>query len=726
MKKSALTICLFLTLLSSLCFSETIIIDNDYGEAVGYKDYGTWILSTRTGYNGGKYWYTHDYDEPSSATWTPTIINPGLYEVKMAFRKGTDRTTDAPIKIIHADGENWIHLNMYGSNVQTISLGKYFFDAGTSGTVQLFNNGGTGVYISDTVIFESAEDKPPVIANIIQNPPYPTYTDNVYISASITDDLQLKTSSLFYNVSSQKNYSPIDMYDDGNHNDESAGDNIYGCTIPPQNDGSIVSYYIQATDNLDQKTTSSLFSYIVGVPPPKEYRCIWADSWGRSFLNQSEAEEIVNTCRNNNINTIMIEVRKIGDAYYKSNIEPRATNITGGADYDPLGYLINLAHDTSGGKKYIQVHAWFVMHRISKGETLDSKHVLVQHPEYIMSDSNGNTIGDGNKYIDPGHPGTVDHNVAVILDCMKNYDIDGVNLDYIRYPEATGYWGYNPVSVQRFNSYYEKTGNPSSSDPDWSAWRRECVTNEVKKIYIKMMMEKPHVVLTPDTINWGYSYTDQTYPVSSAYAGVFQDWVGWLKQGIIDYNAQMGYSTDYNRYKGWMDLSLKYDDKRGSIIGIGAYMQTSIQNSMDQLLLARESGAAGINIYDWYSEASAAGGNRTLFYLELKKQVCQTWTDPPSPSWKTNPTTSIIQGNVTFKGIPIDHATVELDGIIETRTNTDGSGWYGILEISPGSHLIKFSKKGYRDLPVRVNVEKAGMIITLDVDMSCPTGWYTH
>jgi uncharacterized lipoprotein YddW (UPF0748 family) len=452
---------------------------------------------------------------------------------------------------------------------------------------------------------------------------------------------------------------------------------------------------------------------------PTEYRVIWIDSWhADSFLNTSEVNTLIQTCRDNNINTIMPEIRKVGDAYYDSNLEPRATNITGGASFDPLGYMIDVAHDTSGGKKYVEVHAWFVMQRISTSLNLHPQHVLSQHLEYIMSDIDGNTSYSGSYYLDPGHPGSVDHNVAVILDCLSHYDIDGINLDYIRYPASN--WGYNPESVRRFNEFYGKTGTPSLTDPDWSDWRRECITLEVKKIYVKSLKINPNVVLTPDTINWGYSYDD--FENSDAYKSVFQDWVGWLQAGIIDYNALMGYERGgvTPRYEGWSNLSLANDDKRGSILSTGAYLQTSIQYAMDQLLYARSQGAAGLNIYDWGSEVNANTEGETTedFYRELKAQVFTEWLDPPTPTWKAYPKTGIFEGNLNAAGVPVDHGTVIIDGEPDTQVYTDGMGWYAIMEVPPGPHVLRFSFPGYPDKLVPATISQAGSIVTVDADLA--------
>jgi uncharacterized lipoprotein YddW (UPF0748 family) len=705
--------------------SDEYIVDNDDGPP-GFHSYGKWTLSGTTGYNGGTYIYSRSDEAPSSATWTANILTPGKYELSYMFRNGGNRSTAAPFTITHADGTDVVYLNMAGGGTMTeLPLGEFRFDAGTSGAVRLDNSGPPTVFIADAVRFITAVDAPPEITDVSRMPQYPKDTDEVTVTADITDDNEVTSAILHYSSTPAGSSWDTAMFDDGAHGDGAAGDDVFGGAIPPQPDGDQVEYFVSAVDNLEQWTTGTVYSYIVGEEAPREYRSLWADSWNRSFLNPSEAEEIVNTCREYNINTIMIEVRKVGDASYKSHIEPRATNISGGSEYDPLGYLLELAHDTSLGKKYIEVHAWFVMHRITTGESLDTSHVLVQHPEYTMLDSTGSS-GGSTKFIDPGHPGTVDHNVAVILDCLEHYDIDGINMDYIRYPEAAGSWGYNPVSVARFNAFYNKTGQPATSDPDWADWRRQCVTLEVKKIYVKSLMKNPGVVVTADTVNWGYDYDN--YAASSAYAAVFQDWVGWLEQGIMDYNALMDYSTNTGRYQGWANLSLAHDDKRGSIIGIGAYLQSSVQNSMDQLAWARAQGAAGLNIYDWYSEASGAGGEtRTKFYTELKSQLYPAWADPPEHMWKTHPTVGIFEGNLTYKGSPVDHGTVMIEGQSSTQTYTDGSGWYGIMEVPPGSHMLRFSKTGYDDVVTSATIPSPGDIVTVNVDLfRFRTGWMNY
>jgi len=70
-------------------------------------------------------------------------------------------------------------------------------------------------------------------------------------------------------------------------------------------------------------------------------------------------------------------------------------------------------------------------------------------------DSAGN-IGTS---LDPGHPAAFQYLSDLIVGVATNYDVDGIHLDYIRYPE-TAIFGFNPIALQRFARLYNRTGGP--------------------------------------------------------------------------------------------------------------------------------------------------------------------------------------------------------------------------------------------------------------------------
>ncbi len=707
------TFLVLLALQMCLLSGQEILVNNDDG-APGYTETGSWSVSSSSGYQGGTYHYTEASRQYSTATWTPNFSEGGFYEVSAIFFASQNRSTEVPYTINHGTGSSQVTISQHDESwgvMREVSLGMFYFDAGTNGSVTISNDGASGVYIADTIRFAAQDVMHLSFSGITISPQFPESGDTVNISVQVTPQNNVQNVEAHYTVHPAGTSETV--------NAQYAGNGIYEAQIPPQDSQSIVQFYFSATDIEDNSYFSDTLSYQVDGGG---YRSIWAHAWGRSFRNQNEAEELINACRNNNINTIMIQVRKVGDAYYDS-FEPRATNISGGASYDPLQYLIDLAHDTSNGQEYIHVHAWFVMQRIdTTGSNMQSSpaHVLYQHPEYVMYDDQNNTIYNGNTYfLDPGHPGSVEWNIDVILDCIDKYNIDGVNLDYIRYPGRR--WGYNPTSVQRFQSAFDRNDIPAYTDSDWSDWRRLQVTNQVKKLYVKMWEKDPSVILTACTVNWGYNFTNESFHLSDAYRGVFQDWVGWLREGIIDYNALMNYtqSGHNDRYEGWTDLSLANDDIRGSIIGPGPYLHDSVEDTMYQLQYALDEGAAGVNIYAWYNEVNAntQGETRADFYNTLRTDIFDDWVDPPVSTWKTYPTKGIFHGTVSFNNDPLDYCTVVLNDNPDTRVFSDGTGWYGLLEVPAGYHTLTFSKNGYPVRTVEVQISEGGEIVRYDIDL---------
>src|SRR5207253_2720845 len=94
----------------------------------------------------------------------------------------------------------------------------------------------------------------------------------------------------------------------------------------------------------------------------------------------------------------------------------------------------------------------------------------------------------------------------MFLSVARNYDIDGLNFDRVRYPDLTlpswpqdNAWGYNPVALDRFHAATRRTDRPLPNDPQWSQWRRDQVTNIVRKVYVEAAAMKPYLRMTADT-----------------------------------------------------------------------------------------------------------------------------------------------------------------------------------------------------------------------------------
>lgn len=94
-----------------------------------------------------------------------------------------------------------------------------------------------------------------------------------------------------------------------------------------------------------------------------ELRGWWVDTFHAGLRNANEVAQLVAHARAGNFNALFVEVRKRGDAYYNSTFEPKAADVSP-QSFDPLTELPRLAHDTSGGKQRLEVHAWIVTYNI--------------------------------------------------------------------------------------------------------------------------------------------------------------------------------------------------------------------------------------------------------------------------------------------------------------------------------------------------------------------------
>jgi uncharacterized lipoprotein YddW (UPF0748 family) len=448
----------------------------------------------------------------------------------------------------------------------------------------------------------------------------------------------------------------------------------------------------------------------LAADPQPLLRGIWADSWGPGILSHEQTQQLVETARRANLNAIFAEVRKVGDAYYLGGLEPRASNIAGPADYDPLQDLIDLCHDTSDGKQRIEVHAWMVTFRIWRGNLGEppADHVVSLHPEYLMRNASDETNGDGSMFLDPGHPGAEDWTVRVYRDVAARYDVDGVHFDYVRYPEAAGDWGYNPVSLERFRRRTGFEGTPAGDDPAWRAWRREMVRDTVRRVYGEVMEANPKCLVSAATLNWGLEVNPWTWYTTSPYQGACQDWVGFMREGILDMNCLMDYSravTQPHRFGDWANLAMRNRGDRSVVVGPGVYLNT-VDNGFAQIREAIDMGADGVLLYS-YGGTNSEHVSREDYVERLRTEVFPEPAPLPARPWRDTPTLGAVIGQVTDGGEWADGATVTIDGAQSLLT--DGTGFFGFYRVASGEHVVTVTRNDrdrYRET-VNVTVGRA-------------------
>ncbi len=573
----------------------------------------------------------------------------------------------------------------------------------------------------------------------------------------------------------------------------------------------------------------------------KEYRAYWAETFNTQMGTRAEIDRLIDSAVQSNANAIFAQVRRRGDSWYLDTREP-LTQVAGVGEpdgsgnwtIDPLRYLIEQAH-----ARNIEVHAFVIVgsiynaHPTITGLPRDPNHVFNKHfwdtatnsiipfndPRQWSTRSlphnpdgttfNGQRYG-AEWYIDLGHPGAAAHTVDVLTHLVKKYDLDGLHLDRIRYPEApidrpAGQplginTGYNETSVQRFKArygnqaaYYQESdigtnvgttaapryitaadvGYPKTNDPLWNDWRREQVTDVVRRIYLNATAVKPQIKVSAALICfWTGPVGSGGWEKTEAYYRVFQDWRSWAQEGTLDIISPMIYKREHTtaervQFDDWLTFTkqLAQNSNRHSLPGLGVYLN-GIEGSLLQArrVLARppyetSNAADGVIFYALgntipgtttgnstnvavtnnpfsYPTAGVSTPKRTNaeFFSALRTggsvNSATRYENPalsplftsnvavPDMPWKAQPTKGYVMGIVSRgDGSVIDGAAVTVERIDENETRpakTDGGGFYGVLNLTPGTYrtVATFGGETFYSLPYTVS---PGIVTTADV-----------
>jgi uncharacterized lipoprotein YddW (UPF0748 family) len=338
-------------------------------------------------------------------------------------------------------------------------------------------------------------------------------------------------------------------------------------------------------------------------PPKRELRGVWISTaasldWPRSTDPEDQQRALrtmVRELRNAHFNSVFFQTRARGDAYYRSAFEPWAQNLTGtlGQDpgWDPLAFLITRAHEAG-----MEVHAWCNVYKVRGPLPVSPSiplHITLAHPEWAVTQNS-------EVWLDPGLPVVRRYLITVVLDLIRNYDVDGVMLDFIRYP---GRDFPDENTYRRFGSGIDR-----------DVWRRANITRFVEELYDSVHARKPYLRVGSTPI--GIYDGDPSGDRQGAYHSYYQDSQLWLRKGAQDYLAPQIY-WDIGASEGdpdFVSLARRWKEAscgRHIYTGIAAYKPQVLKEIPEQIDAARAAGAEGQVFFRWENIAGLdVFGNR--------------------------------------------------------------------------------------------------------------------
>jgi len=404
----------------------------------------------------------------------------------------------------------------------------------------------------------------------------------------------------------------------------------------------------------------------------EEFRATWVVTWqwmnpeSSVDANKALTRTILDNHKQANMNAVLWQVRQNGTAYYPSSYEPwgRYTGYQN-PGYDPLAYAIQEAH-TRG----LELHAWMNVFE-NRGAADGSP--AQRHPEWVCRDQAGNPMPAEIASLSPGLSAVREYLIKVAMEIVRNYDVDGLHLDYVRWNEYTnsaqslafaklaqqrrfpegmiteeqiGELHANAAGRYLYDLEHPYTAGVPAGFATWEEWWRWSVTEFVRVLHDSIQAVKPWVRLSAAVLgryNWG---------PWQGYGDVYQDAALWFNQGYVDQLTPMHYhwltgQEFYNMLTGgcpecW-SLYIQPGISRGRLytVGPGSYQLAAYRvwsNHPQIVQSSREvpwvDGFQFFSYGDWKDQNYWDEARRLFFQSKTKvrgtKLVVSVAPDPPT------------------------------------------------------------------------------------------------
>jgi uncharacterized lipoprotein YddW (UPF0748 family) len=446
---------------------------------------------------------------------------------------------------------------------------------------------------------------------------------------------------------------------------------------------------------------------------PLQLRGLWVDAFGPGFKTPNEVDKLVRDAQAMRVNALFVQVSRRADCYCNKSSMPRTADPAVPAGFDPLQDVLDKAHAAG-----IQVHAWIISTGVWNKTAVEfsSNHPFKLHgptskgrDNWLTVRADGETRAGADYVLDLGHPDAAEFVANMYSSVVQNYAVDGVQFDRIRYPDSGGppflaTWGYNPTALERFQLETNRTDKPGVADPQWLQWRRDQVTNLVRRVYLQVKSIRPSVWVSAATITYREAPTNlEQFEQSRTYSEILQDWPAWMREGILDLNIPMNYKREREAdqvkwFDGWNQFAVQQKARGRVAVGTANYLNSAL-DGVNQL--KRGLSVTGMDGWVGYSyrtpDSEVLGTRRSSLEGQrlLGTNLAATFTasagwDAPSQQF------TAVFGRITQNGLGLSNARVELHAQSRTdapETFSDANGYYGFLDVPQDALTITASTR---------------------------------
>jgi uncharacterized lipoprotein YddW (UPF0748 family) len=341
---------------------------------------------------------------------------------------------------------------------------------------------------------------------------------------------------------------------------------------------------------------------LAGSRPP-EVRGLWVVR--TALLSPEAVDRAVDGAHEGGFTDLFVQVRGRGDAFYASRLVGRSPLLQPQpATFDPFARLLQRARSRG-----LRVHAWVnVLLTAHFGLPLPPDHVVRRHPEWLMVPRAAAAralaappasliaiLGQAGRweaegyYLSPSAPGVAEHLEAVVRELVRAYPVDGLHLDFIRYPSAE--YDYSRAALEQFRlgrgAAGDLLGGPARDPAAWDDYRRSTLSALARRLVTAARAVRPGLLLSAAVV------PDE----AAALNHKFQDWSSWVKDALLDAVCPMVYTPDSRIFRAQVEQArTRVPSGQALWAGIGAYRLT-VEGIVEKIQLARESGAQGVVLF---------------------------------------------------------------------------------------------------------------------------------
>ena len=342
------------------------------------------------------------------------------------------------------------------------------------------------------------------------------------------------------------------------------------------------------TEALEQAATAReqliLAFCLAQKPLPGEFRGFWCHSaFGVKGMNWDEA---IHRLAENGFTAILPNMLWGGAAFYESKVLPVASQTLTRGD--------QIRQCLAACRKYgVQMHVWKVDWNLGSAAPKDFVARMRQAGRLQISSG-----GKEEPWLCPSHPENQQLEVAAMVEVVRNYDVDGIHFDYIRYPDGDHCFclgckdRFEHATGTAIKNWPEDVLTEGSLRKRWLEWRRNNITTVVRTVSEQARAIKPKIKMSAAVFrNW---IVDRD--------SVGQDWKPWCDKGYLDFVCPMDYTPSNNRFENMVSQQVEWAGRTQCYPGLGVSASASyfgVDRAIEQINITRRYQTRGFVIFNY-------------------------------------------------------------------------------------------------------------------------------